>query len=150
MAEVISSFTGVHFFLSNFFGSSVEYMGIMYPSVEHAFQAAKTWNVDDRIRIASASTPAKAKYIGRSVRLQDHWDVAVRYDVMRSLLREKFKNPILKRKLLETGNAILIEGNGWGDQTWGVSDSSGRGHNLLGWMLMDLRDELKPTMRGTR
>ena len=38
---IIDSFRGEYGFLSNFNKSRVEFEGMTYPSVEHAFQAAK-------------------------------------------------------------------------------------------------------------
>ena len=56
-------------------------------------------------------------------------------------VKAKFsKNPILKAKLLATGDAELIEGNWWNDTYWGVC--KGVGKNKLGKILMRVRDEL--------
>src|SRR4051794_21773182 len=41
-AEKIDSFEGQYRFLSNFFPAEVEFEGMTYPSVEHAYQSAKT------------------------------------------------------------------------------------------------------------
>lgn len=40
-----------------------------------------------------------------------------------------------------TGDAELIEGNNWGDTFWGVCN--GRGENMLGKLLMEIRDYLR-------
>jgi len=60
---------------------------------------------------------------------------------MKSCLQEKFSDPLLRKKLLATGNATLIEGNTWGDTYWGVC--KGKGQNKLGKLLMELRSELR-------
>lgn len=147
--EVISEFKGAYYFLSNFATSYFNYEGIIYPSGEHAFAAAKTLDQVERRKIAEMAKPREAKHYGRQINLRPYWDVCYRYASMRGIVRAKFtQNPVLRGLLLETGDAILIEGNTWRDLTWGVDTSSGKGHNLLGFMLMDLRDELKPTMRG--
>ena len=39
------------------------------------------------------------------------------------------------------GYAILVEGNSWGDEFWGVCE--GRGENRLGCLLMDVRSDLR-------
>ena len=44
-------------------------------------------------------------------------------------------------RLINTGDAILIEGNTWGDTYWGVCD--GVGENRLGKLLMEVREECK-------
>ena len=53
----------------------------------------------------------------------------------------KFNIPELKQKLLETGNTELVEGNTWGDTFWGVYNVEGE--NILGRLLMKVREELK-------
>jgi predicted NAD-dependent protein-ADP-ribosyltransferase YbiA (DUF1768 family) len=44
----ISSFTGEYRFLSNFYPCVVHLDEEVYPSVEHAYQAAKTVNPEER------------------------------------------------------------------------------------------------------
>ena len=111
----------------------------MYPSVEHAYQAAKTYNQGDRRRIATAETATEAKRMGRKVRLRANWDTTRRL-VMYKLLKQKFSIGSLKSRLLRTGKAELIEGNWWGDSYWGVY--KGIGKNILGKLLMRVRREL--------
>lgn len=136
----INSFTGPYRFLSNFWTVKLEYEGQRYPSVEHAFQAAKTLDLAARSRIAVLPTSAAAKRAGRTVALRDDWE-RVRVPIMEQLLRLKFDNPELRTKLLSTGDAVLIEGNTWGDTFWGVC--RGAGENRLGRLLMVIRDELR-------
>lgn len=63
----IRSFTGRYGFLSNFYPCKVEFEGAVYPSVEHAFQAAKTLDPDERIKFQSDVKPATAKAWGRKL-----------------------------------------------------------------------------------
>jgi predicted NAD-dependent protein-ADP-ribosyltransferase YbiA (DUF1768 family) len=59
---------------------------------------------------------------------------------MRECLVAKFgQNPELMQLLKDTGDSILIEGNSWGDQFWGVCNSVGK--NWLGKLLMEIRDK---------
>lgn len=51
------------------------------------------------------------------------------------------QNSELGQKLIDTGNATLIEGNDWGDKTWGMVN--GAGQNKLGKILMKIREKLK-------
>jgi len=44
----INTFRGKYRFLSNFYYAEVNYEGIRYPTVEHAYQAAKTLSTDIR------------------------------------------------------------------------------------------------------
>src|SRR5579885_277433 len=59
----IASFHGTYRFLSNFWLSEVRLPGdpFLYPSVEHAYQASKTTDLDLRASIRSAPTPGDAK-----------------------------------------------------------------------------------------
>jgi len=137
----ITSFSGNFYFLSNFYPVRIVYEFEEYPSVEHAYQAAKTLDKDYRILIAKAETAAKAKKIGMVVPLKENWE-AEKIAVMRALLRSKFSNPKLKKLLLYTKSYKLVEGNWWGDTFWGV-DMQGKGSNWLGKLLMELREELR-------
>lgn len=148
---VIDRFTGEHAFLSNFYPSPILLSDVLStpfeaPTVEHAFQALKTADLAARASILAASTPGRAKRMGRLVTLRPSWG-SMRLYIMRWLVREKFaQNPDLAEKLRATGNAILIEGNAWGDTFWGQVD--GKGENHLGVILMDTRDHLLNPTRG--
>ncbi len=109
--ETIERFTGPHLFLSNFYPVTIIWAGIEFPSAEHAFQAGKTLDEAERMRIAAAPSPAAAKRIGRWVQRRSAWDAQVRYEVMTRVLELKFAVPDLRRRLLATGDADLIEGS---------------------------------------
>ena len=115
----IDSFKGNYDFLSNFYMVEVEYEGLIYPSTEHAYQAAKSLNKKAREAIRDASTPNRAKKMGQKVTLRKDWEM-VKLQVMYDLLLKKFAHDDLKAKLLATGQAELVEGNWWGDTYWGV------------------------------
>jgi hypothetical protein len=136
---MISKFTDKYDFLSNFFEHSITWEGITYPSVEHAYQAAKSKDVAEKTKIALLSTPGQAKRVGRAVQLRPDWE-HVKIGIMLELVRLKFSDPILKKKLLDTGDEELVEGNFWHDFFWGVCD--GTGLNWLGKILMEVRGEL--------
>lgn len=140
--RTIDKFDGEYAFLSNFYDSPIKPFNdwILYPTVEHAFQAAKTNDIGMRKKIASQPTPGKAKSLGRHVDLIPNWREDRIY-VMYQCLRAKFEIPDLRAKLLSTGDAHLIEGNWWGDTYWGVCN--GVGSNNLGKLLMKIREELK-------
>ena len=110
----IDNFRGTHRFLSNFFPAEVAYEGAIYPSVENAFQAAKCVSASERTVFAVCS-PAEAKRFGRHVRLRPDWE-QIKLDIMRQLVTDKFaRSSELRRRLLATGDAQLIEGNTWND-----------------------------------
>lgn len=136
--QVIDKFDGKYRFLSNFLSCRIEFEGITYPTSEHAFQAAKTLYHDERREIAKALTPGKAKRMGQKVALRYDWHL-VKLGVMEQILRIKFSHPNLKKLLISTHPAELIEGNTWHDTFWGVCN--GLGENHLGKLLMKIRKE---------
>jgi ribA/ribD-fused uncharacterized protein len=135
------AFTGEFAFLSNFHLCEIEFEGETYPSVEHAYQAAKTVNLDERIAIQRCETPAQAKAMGKTVTLRPRWD-RVKLSVMESLILQKFsKHRDLTGKLVGTGNTELVELNYWNDTFWGKC--KGIGKNDLGEILMVVRDRVQ-------
>ncbi len=143
--NIVTSFSGKYEFLSNFFPSKVVMDLEEYATVEHAFLAAKTFDSGEREKIRLAETPGKAKRLGRDATLRKDWE-DVKTGVMEGLVESKFSDAILKRLLLDTEDAELIEGNVWGDRVWGmVHDSCGVwiGENKLGKILMRVRERLR-------
>ena len=141
---MIDFFDGEYAFLSNFYNASCIFEGKLYPTVEHAFQAAKSLDHAEREWIAAAGSPGLAKRLGRRINLRPDWE-KVKFNVMEECLRSKFADPVLKQKLLATGDEELVEGNYWHDNTYGncscekCKDIVGR--NMLGNILMKLRTE---------
>ncbi|MFO0974636.1 MAG: NADAR family protein [Phycisphaerae bacterium] len=141
----IAEFQGEYRFLSNFWLSEVWFEGARYPSVEHAYQAAKSLDPAERRRVAALATPADAKRAGRALSLRPDWERA-KFAVMEACVRDKFtRHAGLRAKLLATGDAVLEEGNTWGDRVWGVCN--GAGENRLGKILMQVRAELRAAGR---
>lgn len=134
---MINGFDGQYRFLSNFFPVLIHFEERTYLSVEAAYQAAKTLDLDERKRFERIS-PAGAKRLGRRVELRPDWET-VKIDIMRQLLGQKFRiNTELYIKLSQTGTHELIEENWWGDTFWGKC--RGEGENWLGKLLMEIRD----------
>lgn len=144
--ETISEFNGVYRFLSNFWVSDVEYEGKTYPTVEHAFQAAKTLNNDEREKIRVVKSPAEAKKMGRAVSLRADWE-DVKLKIMTKLIEQKFSKEPLRTMLVATGNKKLIEGNWWGDREYGVYNGEGKNH--LGKILMKTRTKIAKKLSNT-
>jgi ribA/ribD-fused uncharacterized protein len=133
----INSFRGEFKFLSNFYLRPIRFDGLVYPAVENAYQAQKTTYVELRYPFLGYR-PAVAKKKGRDLVLRKGWD-KMRNGVMLALLRIKFSERDLAVKLMATYPDKLVEGNWWRDEYWGVYD--GRGKNVLGKLLMKVRDE---------
>jgi N-glycosidase YbiA len=139
--ETIREFKGEYRFLSNFWACAIGHDGIQYPTVEHAFQAAKTLNFHERWNISRLETPGEAKRAGRKAQIRPDWE-QVKVGIMQELVLQKFaRHEGLRRRLLDTDDALLLEGNTWGDTFWGVVE--GEGHNELGKILMEVRQLLR-------
>lgn len=141
--EPILFFNGQWRFLSNFYRSPFTAEGVRYTCVENAYQAAKTTCPTEKLAIARALTPSLAKRLGNSAQhIHPNWDTR-RLPAMEWALRQKFKHPELRSRLIATGERELQEGNSWGDTYWGVVHLLGGpiGENQLGKLLMKLRAE---------
>lgn len=131
-------------FLSNFYPCKIIAWGIEFPTAEHVYVAAKTFDMNLRREIARITTPGKAKRFGRSIELRPDWE-EIRVSMMEIILRRKFEHPALRTRLIELEGEI-IEHNQWHDNFWGVCQCGkgcSSGENTLGKLLMLLRDELK-------
>jgi N-glycosidase YbiA len=150
MTAIISSFNEERFFLSNFFSCKIIFDGETYPTVEHAFQAAKTLDKEQRRNIQQTDSPRQAKRLGREVTLRQDWE-QIKFEIMLGFLKQKFSQPDLRQQLLETGDAELIEGNTWGDKVWGAVQVNGQwvGENRLGELLMQVRAEIASGERAS-
>lgn len=133
----IESFDGDYRWLSNFWLCPVQMGGMIYPSTENAYQAAK-FRKADRAMFLTCS-PGEAKRLGGVVELPRDWD-RQKLKTMKAVLKQKFRQGGWEEHLLlATGDAEIIEGNTWGDTFWGVC--WGIGENRLGKMIMEIRDD---------
>lgn len=144
----ITDFNGEFQWLSNFSPSIVFLDGFAYPTVEHAYQAAKSFDEDYRLRIRGVNYPGRAKKIGNSITIRNDWEILVpgtvllvKQKVMKDLLIQKFDIPEYKELLLATGDCMICEGNTWGDTYWGVY--KGKGENNLGKLIMEIRERIR-------
>lgn len=147
----ILKFSGEHAFLSNFYVAPFRWRGWVFRTAEHAFQAAKMYHIIDPTivqmqnyleKIQAEEKPTKAKYHGKSVKIDvESWN-SMRVQYMREIIHSKFYDVReLGGKLINTGATMLIEGNDWGDKFWGRCFENGKwvGMNTLGVILMEER-----------
>ncbi len=135
----LEGFRGRYAFLSNFHPAAVTHQGLTFQNAEAAYQAAKFNDQAFRARFTNLG-PAAARSLGRAHHpsFRTDWSDA-RLGIMEEVLRSKFTDPELRRRLVATGSTQLVEFNSWRDQFFGVYN--GRGQNHLGRLLMELRDE---------
>ncbi|AJF40852.1 hypothetical protein AVV29_gp126 [Vibrio phage phi 3] len=145
--EQITSFRGKYSFLSNMYLVPVEYNGIVYASSENLYQSFKS-NIDAEVRMLAKIEPKQAKSYWKTAPVRCPNFFKERLNYMYIAVKAKFdQHPILKAKLLETGDAELLEGNWWKDRFWGVDYETLEGQNNLGKILMRLRDEYRSAQK---
>lgn len=139
MSDILE-FKGDFRFLSNMYKVLIRIDNTLFLSVEHWYQANKTKDHNIYEAIRKCSTPREAKAFGNRIDLRPDWD-DIKLDIMYKGVLAKFsQNEDLKSKLLST-RGLLVEGNYWGDQYWGVCN--GVGENHLGKILMEIREVLR-------
>ena len=138
--DVIDFFREEYEFLSNFYPAKMRFEGILYQNAEAAYQAQKCADPEERKKFAQLYSD-EAKRLGREVALRSDWE-DVKVPVMEQIVRAKFtQHPRLAKRLVETGDKPLVEGNYWHDVFWGIDLRMREGENHLGIILMALRKE---------
>ena len=135
---------------SNFSPDPLEIDGVVYRTSEHYYQSEKFRGTDEahRLQIIQAATPRKAADLGRDTRkpLRTDWE-QVKDRVMKTALLAKFsQSEIIRNILISTGDAQLVE-NTTKDTYWGCG-SNGDGKNMLGKLLMEVRQQFRNEGRG--
>nr|WP_315033292.1 NADAR family protein [uncultured Chryseobacterium sp.] len=142
---------------SQWFTGKFEENGIIYKTAEHYMMAGKARLFNDAEtleKILQAATPNQVKALGRKVKNFDPkiWDEH-KYEIVKQGNLLKFsQNEKYKDFLLSTNDKILVEASPY-DAIWGIgmleTDSRAEnpllwnGENLLGFALMEVRDELR-------
>lgn len=130
-------------YFSNYWVAEINVEGKSWPSSEHYYQSCKSTDEVFREKVRTAPTPDDAKTLGNSEECicRPDWDT-YKDTAMRIALRAKFtQHDNLRKLLLESGDAILIE-NSAKDYYWGCGED-GSGKSMLGKLLMELRTELR-------
>ncbi len=128
---------------SNFSAHPLTLKGKIWPTVEHYFQAQKFAGTEHEHSIRLVSSPMIAARQGRDRKkpLRKDWE-SVKDSIMREAVFAKFtQHEDLKRVLLSTGDAKLIEDTPR-DSYWGCG-KTGKGLNMLGQILMSVRKEIR-------
>ena len=129
--------------LSNFSAHSIYYDKIVWPTVEHYYQANKfsDMSIVEKIRCCPTPTLAKIRAYEYQHSIRCGW-LEERESVMLNGLRAKFnQHPDLRQHLLSSDERELIE-HTKNDAYWG-DGGDGSGANRLGNLLMQVRDELR-------
>jgi N-glycosidase YbiA len=128
---------------SNFAPYPIERDGKLWPTSEHYFQAQKFAATEHEDAIRRANSPMIAARMGRDRKkpLRPDWE-SVKIEVMREAVRAKFQQHAdLREILLATGDSLIVEHTEI-DSFWG-DGGDGSGKNMLGRILMEVREELR-------
>lgn len=132
---------------SNLYRREVVFEGETFATSEHAYQAGKPRKKAVRDWLMAAPSPALLAMAAHGLY---YWDVApgwstTKFDRMRNILRAKFEqHDDLRELLLSTGDARLVESatvDNEVNRLWG--EVNGVGKNMLGVLLMEVRDTLR-------
>lgn len=142
---------------SQWYDCTFEVDGQTYATTEQYMMAQKAalfGDAETLARIMAADNPRDYKALGREVKGFDSklWDREKYGIVLRGNLAKFSQNPELFAFLDGTGNSVLVEASPY-DSIWGVklgmddprlqNPEEWQGENLLGFALMETRDELR-------
>jgi ribA/ribD-fused uncharacterized protein len=139
---------------SNLFKRSLVFEEQVFPSAEHAYQAGKASKEAVKKWLLNAPSPSLVAMAAHGLYT---WDIVpnwsqIKFDRMRSVLRAKFtQHEDLRALLLSSGSARLVECGTVDNpvnRTWG--EVNGKGKNMLGVLLMELRDELAKEVKAPK
>jgi ribA/ribD-fused uncharacterized protein len=139
---------------SNLYRREVVFEGVTYPTSEHAYQAGKPRKDAVRNWLLAAPSPSLLAMAAHGLYV---WDIQpdwskMKFDRMKRVLQAKFtQHEDLAKLLLSTGKARLVEVatvDNLVNRTWGEVD--GVGKNMLGKLLMEVRDELAAQVAGSK
>jgi len=143
----IKFYTPRFYVFNNFSAHAIEVEGRLFPTSEHAYQAAKCTDPQGQEAIRNARSPHQAKVLAnetyKAARDPD-WGskkVAVLEEILRAKLAQ---HPEAQEALRESGDEDIIEDSPT-DYFWGEG-ADGSGQNMLGKLWMKLRDENRPSL----
>jgi ribA/ribD-fused uncharacterized protein len=132
---------------SNLYRREIDFEGESFATAEHAYQAGKPRKAAVRQWLLAAPSPALLAMAAHGLY---SWDIntnwaTIKFDRMRGVLRAKFgQHADLREILVSTGDVRLVECatvDNAVNRLWG--EVNGKGKNMLGLLLMELRDELQ-------
>lgn len=129
--------------LNNFSANAVEIDGVLYPTSEHAYQAAKCTDPNGKVEIIAAKSPLLAKEVSNQkykAAKDLNWNTK-KLSVMESILRAKLdQHQEVRNALAKSGDEEIAEDSPV-DGFWGRG-KDGKGENQLGKLWMKIRSEL--------
>jgi len=129
-------------YLSAFSAHAIEYKGVVYPTVEHAYHCQRYSDPKIQEEIRGASSAFKAWEASQKYKAQQASDFDARKaEVMEGLCRAKLaQHKDVHEALVVSADSVIIKD--FPDPFWGIGQD-GVGKNLMGVIWMKLRAELK-------
>jgi hypothetical protein len=142
--KIIGFYEREYYCFSNFSSFQVRWKGRLWPTSEHAYQAAHFFKTTPKLveKIFKARSAHEAYTIAKdnANKTPINWETQ-KEKIMESIVRAKLKqNPYVRKKLIQSGTRLLVEDSPkydcWG---WGAEKN---GRNELGKIWMKLRSEI--------
>ncbi|MGH3584926.1 MAG: NADAR family protein [Pseudonocardia sp.] len=137
----ITFYTPDFYVFNNFSAHAIEFRGELYPTAEHAYQAAKCTDPRGKEAIRGAHSPILAKRLANEIFREardPEWDdkkLAVAEEILRVKLAQHVE---AQEALKNSGDEDIIEDSPT-DYFWGAG-ADGSGENMLGKLWMKIRD----------
>lgn len=142
--KIVGFYDREFYCFSNFASFAVMWKGKLWPTSEHAYQAAHFLETDqslvNKIHRAMSADEARKMAKANADKFPENWDetkVGIMEDVCRNKL---YQNPYVMHKLLQTGDREIVEDSPY-DSFWGWGPDR-KGRNELGKIWMRLREEI--------
>ena len=138
----IKYFKGAQNNLSNLAPCNLKYKGRQYINVEQAYyHRLLTEHEETELAntVLELLSPNDIKTVGEAITVSNKWEIR-KIEVMKEIVKEKFKDPGLREELKNTFPCELR--HNVTNTLWGMG-ANNNGRNTLGQILMELRGELR-------
>jgi len=146
--DVVGCYEREFYVFSNFSSFQVEWRGRLWPTSEHAYQAAHFFETDpgfaERIREMRSAHEAYKFAKTNALKVLKNWE-DVKLGIMEDICRHKLlQHPYVREQLLATEDVLIVEDSPV-DSFWGWG-ADRQGRNELGKVWMKLRAELRSSL----
>lgn len=143
--EVVGCYEREFYVFSNFSSYQVEWRGRLWPTSEHAYQAAHFFETEpdfvERIHQMRSAHEAFKFAKANTLKVLKNWE-DVKIDIMKDICRHKLQqHPYVREQLLATEDVLIVEDSPV-DSFWGWGPDR-QGRNELGNVWMSLRAEIR-------
>ncbi|HNW71671.1 MAG TPA: NADAR family protein [Candidatus Paceibacterota bacterium] len=138
-----------YIYFSPYTSHAIKLDGVVYPTVEHAYQCQRYTDQKIIDEIISARSPVKAWQVSckyKHLQIPEFKDDEYKLEIMKKLMRLKMEqHEEVRNALIDSGDLKIVKhivtyppGDGFWD-----NGEDGKGLNHIGKMWMDMREELK-------